>query len=216
MPPKRQPPVYNYITDDEEILVFKKRLKFDWGPYRGNPIGNNPNEYVLSGGRMEKGETPERAAIREFYEETGVKLGDPEVSQVEEFVDGRFTYYVRYAKYSPADYQAIKSSAEDNLSKADKLALGGDFKGAAKIVPDGELQPEVNSWVPSYTKEVFDDQKDTDWYANAIEEAPQAFKPEPPITTTTTTTTHATTTTTTTHATTTTTTTTTLVLEKNK
>lgn len=37
---------------------------------------NNPNDFSLPGGKIDPGETPEEACIREVFEETGLKISN--------------------------------------------------------------------------------------------------------------------------------------------
>ncbi len=51
---------------DNEILIGKRK-------------GSHSPYFSIPGGHLEKGETFEEAAIKEVYEETGLKIGNPKV-----------------------------------------------------------------------------------------------------------------------------------------
>lgn len=68
--------VYGLLIEDEKLLMIKKSR----GPYKG--------KYDLPGGKIEEGESPEKALVREFKEETGldIEIGDfLAVSESDEF-----------------------------------------------------------------------------------------------------------------------------------
>lgn len=50
-------------------------------------LGNHPGQWALPGGRIDPGETPEQAALRELWEEVGLQLG-PEavIGRLDDFV----------------------------------------------------------------------------------------------------------------------------------
>jgi len=54
-----------YVDPEGRILLLK-RPNLDWLPYGG--------KWGFVGGGAEKGETPEEAAVRETFEETGLKV----------------------------------------------------------------------------------------------------------------------------------------------
>jgi mutator protein MutT len=52
------------VNDDNKFLLLKRSSNIDW----------MPNKLALVGGRIEKNESPEEAAIREVEEETGIDI----------------------------------------------------------------------------------------------------------------------------------------------
>ena len=54
-----------YIRRNDEILLLYRNKK---------PDDPNEGKWLGIGGKVEQGETPEQANIREVYEETGIKL----------------------------------------------------------------------------------------------------------------------------------------------
>ncbi len=60
------------VIDNGKLLVLK----------RGENEKDFPGWYMLPGGKQESNETPLQAGIRETYEETGIKVGDPKLRVV--------------------------------------------------------------------------------------------------------------------------------------
>jgi 8-oxo-dGTP pyrophosphatase MutT (NUDIX family) len=56
-----------FLIRDAEILLGLKKVGFGQGKYGG------------FGGKVEAGETPEMAAVREMAEETGIKVAAPDL-----------------------------------------------------------------------------------------------------------------------------------------
>ncbi len=65
------------FNENNEILLQKRTDDGTW---------------CVPGGSMELGETPEQAARREFFEETGLKLGELKLVNVLSGEDSHFTY----------------------------------------------------------------------------------------------------------------------------
>lgn len=58
-----------FVVNGGKVLVLK----------RGEEEKDFPGWYMLPGGKQEKDETPVQAAIRETFEETGIKVTDPKL-----------------------------------------------------------------------------------------------------------------------------------------
>ncbi|MBQ9124050.1 MAG: NUDIX hydrolase [Lachnospiraceae bacterium] len=65
------------FDENGKVLLQKRADDFTW---------------CVPGGSMELGETPEEAARREFFEETGLELGDLTLYNVMSGEDSHFTY----------------------------------------------------------------------------------------------------------------------------
>lgn len=63
------------------LIINKKVLLIQRGP-KNEP---SPNEWGIPCGHVEQGEAPEEAAVREFFEETGIQVKDPELVGVETY-----------------------------------------------------------------------------------------------------------------------------------
>ncbi|GAA2377184.1 CoA pyrophosphatase [Gordonia cholesterolivorans] len=50
-----------------------------WIARRPSSLRNHSNQFALPGGRLDPGETPTRAALRELHEEIGIELGEETV-----------------------------------------------------------------------------------------------------------------------------------------
>ena len=61
-----------FVEDGGKVLVVK----------RGDNEADFPGWYMLPGGKQEVSETPVEAAIRETFEETGIKVSDPKLRVV--------------------------------------------------------------------------------------------------------------------------------------
>jgi mutator protein MutT len=59
------------------------------------PRKNDPGKYGLPGGKCEEDETPQKAAIRETFEETGVQVNSCRLVfvRVEDSISGKFETY---------------------------------------------------------------------------------------------------------------------------
>ncbi len=67
-----------FLLDEHNRVLLEKRM--------------DDNTWCVPGGSMELGETPEAAARREFFEETGLHLGKLEFLTVISGEDAHFTY----------------------------------------------------------------------------------------------------------------------------
>jgi 8-oxo-dGTP diphosphatase len=58
---------------------------------RASTLKNFPNLFEFPGGKIEKGETPKRALVRELYEELKIKV---DVNNIEEFENNSHTHTI--------------------------------------------------------------------------------------------------------------------------
>jgi len=105
-----------YIFNEKsEVLLQKKARGFGVGNWNG------------PGGKVDAGETPEEGAIREVWEETGIKISKPEKAGVIEFVfidnhdDNNYTHVFRALEWEgePVD----KGEGELRWFKIDEIPL---------------------------------------------------------------------------------------------
>lgn len=85
------------IQDNKALLIHRIKPS----KYR-EKLGQPGNYYVLPGGRVEKGETPEEAVIREIKEELTVDiLIDKKLWQIENLGAQEFYFLVKKVKGTP-------------------------------------------------------------------------------------------------------------------
>jgi 8-oxo-dGTP pyrophosphatase MutT (NUDIX family) len=72
------------VTPGNKFLMMKRTKPFEFG---GEPY------YVIIGGTMEEGETPEQCVVREAFEESGSTLTTPEFLFKDTESDGHVQYY---------------------------------------------------------------------------------------------------------------------------
>lgn len=73
-----------------------------------------PEKWGFPGGKIEAGESPEIAAIRELTEETGIKVNSLTEVEVMDNEDGTKTHY--YTMNYPTDQQVVISSEHENFA----------------------------------------------------------------------------------------------------
>ncbi len=76
-----------YVMDgDKTLMLYRNKKENDYHEGKWNGLG----------GKLEQGETPEECAIREVYEESGLKVSDPEMKGLITFpmFDGVDDWYV--------------------------------------------------------------------------------------------------------------------------
>jgi ADP-ribose pyrophosphatase YjhB (NUDIX family) len=72
------------ITSPKGILLLKRGEQQD-----------HPNEWSIPGGHIEAGESPQVAAVRELFEETGIDGISPDILTPRSIIDGFVTYSVK-------------------------------------------------------------------------------------------------------------------------
>ena len=76
-----------YVMDDDKtLMLYRNKKENDYHEGKWNGLG----------GKLEQGETPEECAIREVYEESGLKVSDPKMKGLITFpmFDGVDDWYV--------------------------------------------------------------------------------------------------------------------------
>lgn len=66
-----------YLERDEKLLMLFRNKK---------AVDENHGKWIGVGGKFEEGETPEECAVREVYEETGLKVGSLKLRGIITFV----------------------------------------------------------------------------------------------------------------------------------
>lgn len=99
--------------------------------------------WCVPGGSMELGETPEEAARREAYEETGLRLGDMEFFSIVSGMDGHHIYpngdeiYALDVNYMCHEYTGTLRRQEDEVLELrffDVSELPEDLSGRDRMV----------------------------------------------------------------------------------
>lgn len=117
-----------YLECDNKILFIKFNKK--WGM-----------RYAPPGGKLEEGETPSKCVIREFMEETGLKLKNPKLKGISHWKDS--TEGIIFI-FTATEYEGtIKESDEGRLEWIDKSKI------------DDIYQFDMNS---KFTKYLFEDE----------------------------------------------------------
>lgn len=97
-----------YLEKDDKILFIKFNKK--WGM-----------RYAPPGGKLEEGETPSECVIREFFEETGLKLINPKLKGISHWKDS--TDGIIFI-FTASEYEGnIKESDEGRLEWIDKSKI---------------------------------------------------------------------------------------------
>lgn len=102
-----------YLEKDDKILFIKFEKK--WG-----------KRYAPPGGKVESGETPSECIIREFFEETGVKLVNPKLKGISYWKDS--TEGVIFVFVANEYKGEIRESLEGRLEWIDKSKLDEIFQ----------------------------------------------------------------------------------------
>lgn len=85
---------------------------------RATTLSRHPGEISFPGGRIERGETPRAAALREFEEETGVLAANVDVlGHVTDFVTHRGNLVVAYAGVLPEVVRPIGPPSEAEVDE---------------------------------------------------------------------------------------------------
>ena len=101
------------LEKDDKILFIKFEKK--WG-----------KRYAPPGGKVESGETPSECIIREFFEETGVKLVNPKLKGISYWKDS--TEGVIFVFVANEYKGEIRESLEGRLEWIDKSKLDEIFQ----------------------------------------------------------------------------------------
>lgn len=99
--------------------------------------------YTLIGGGIEAGETADKAAIRETYEETGITVRNPQLVFIEEAPERYGTQYIFTAEYADGEVGLRPDSIEAQLNKQ------GDNSFEPLWVPVSKL-----AYIPSLSQEL--------------------------------------------------------------
>lgn len=110
------------IIVDNEILILKRQYR-----------ENKSNGWCLPGGKLEPGETGIQGAVRETFEETGIKIDNP--TYVGELVSGNQefmvnVYHTQMDKKEPVTLSIREHSeyAWVNINDLEKYDLAGNTK----------------------------------------------------------------------------------------
>ncbi|CAM5998809.1 unnamed protein product [Sphagnum balticum] len=99
------------VTKDKKVLFLKR-----------GPDGDHPNEWGLPGGKIEDGETPVEAAIRETHEEAGYYLAETEpeywTRQIRE-EDGRAVDFTTYRLKIDKEFTPVLSNESSGYQWCD-------------------------------------------------------------------------------------------------
>ena len=117
-PPKVKNAAIVFITPTNRTILVKMAQ------------GNDKNKWALPGGKIDPGETPFQAALREFMEETSFTIDETKITHVREFVvHGHSTviYLLESTqRFGPYNKRAVKNgetSALAYISMADLAEL---------------------------------------------------------------------------------------------
>ena len=138
-----------YVMDeDKTLMLYRNKKENDYHEGKWNGLG----------GKLEQGETPEECAIREVYEESGLKVSDPEMKGLITFpmFDGVDDWYVWVFVFRKFKGQQIDSPegtldwiqnnklTELNLWEGDKIFIPWLFNdkcfSSKFIYEDGEYK----------------------------------------------------------------------------
>ncbi len=114
-----------FIVKNGKTLLIRKKRGFGQG------------KLIAPGGRIESGETPESAAVREFEEETGIHVKNPEkMAEIEFYFDGKKEWHVHIVK------------SEKFTGNAKETEEGVPFWHDVENLPYGEMWADDAYWVP--------------------------------------------------------------------
>lgn len=104
---------------------------------------NEPTRMGLVGGKVDPGETPEQAAKREFFEETGYQLSDSPLVFISQAVDNDGYQVYLYGIRNPTDIENICNQFVEDIEVEPGIVV--------KFVPYSELLNgpfgEYNKWI---------------------------------------------------------------------
>lgn len=96
-------------VEDELTVLFTRR---------STTLARHPGEISFPGGRIERGESPRQAALREFEEETGILGANVDVlGHVTDFVTHRGNLVVAFAGVLPAEVRPIGPPSEAEVDE---------------------------------------------------------------------------------------------------
>lgn len=161
--------VWQKFGQSKRVLVAKKKVKgARFGGQATTPtILNYAGQWVFPGGKVENGETPEQAARREFFEETGHRLRWDVVGSRFHQVD-RF-HGILYVESSNIQLMAaqINENLKGNSTKDDELEgvdCFADSDALALFKKWADQGPEVED-VLGRRSEYYNDRS---WFINAV------------------------------------------------
>ena len=103
-----------YIEKDGKyLMLYRNKLKDD--PNKGKWLG--------IGGKLEQGETPDQAAVREVYEETGLKLKGNNYRGIVNFISDIYPDEAMHLYYSSDFEGEVKECDEGELKWIEKDKL---------------------------------------------------------------------------------------------
>ena len=105
-----------YIEKDGKyLMLYRNKLKDD--PNKGKWLG--------IGGKLEQGETPDAAAVREVYEETGLNLKSYKYRGIVNFISDIYSDEAMHLYYSDDFTGEVKECDEGDLKWIEKDKLSG-------------------------------------------------------------------------------------------
>lgn len=121
---------FEFVSTTNMLIVKDGKALF---LKRSETSENFPGWYILPGGKQEVDETVEQAAIRETYEETGVKVSNPKLKVV-----ATHNHFYRNRVYLVFIFQAEEFSGELKESDEGKPEWMGlkDMLDHPKLYPD--------------------------------------------------------------------------------
>lgn len=106
------------LNDKNEILVQR----------RSPNKKQNPNKYAVCAGHIDIGERPEEAAVRELFEETGIKVNENELNFIDMYVNEqeenncfKYTYYIQTSKKISEMVMQVEEVSELKFITMDEL-----------------------------------------------------------------------------------------------
>mgnify|MGYP003970181383 CR=1 FL=1 len=120
------------------IYDFNKKILFQ---HRSKNAPTLPSNWGFFGGKIEQGETPRQAVIRECFEELKYNLIKPKLIIVHNFIYKQydFTYYIFVEQYNP-DKDLILCEGQNlnwfNLPELNKTNMIDEDKYVAKAIYD--------------------------------------------------------------------------------